>query len=227
MQALQIDHARHLYVESHVGYTASVDFSTVLATANALAGHLGIPTMGIGESEIGTQSAFEKYQRLMRLAMMKIRPGEVWYDPRTPRDARIALDTARASKRKVRLHYGDPNTGLDKLATQDIVGFVGYAGWQLPHPILLSERNCHLGSRICELEVVRVVDVDGMFASYEHPRYTLPAFTTVSANNSEAPDEVMLIADGSPVMNCTNQGQATRWIKFFKGSTHTPPKFLI
>lgn len=224
MDSIVIDHDRGLYVEKHLGYTMSIDFSTVRATANALAGLLGAPTLGIGESEIGSSSAFSKYQRLLRMAMQKIRPGEIWFDPRTPRDARVALDSARATRRKIRLHYGDPKTGLDKLVAQDVVGFVGAASWQLPYPILLSERNSHLGPRICELEVLRVVDVDGLCITYEHPRYKLPTFTSASTERPAAPDQVQLLADGIPIIECATQAQATRWIKFFRGSTHVPPK---
>lgn len=218
---LQVDPVRRLYVESHVGFTFGVDFSTVRATANALAGHLRMPTLAVTDDEFGSQAAFEKYQHLVRLASSRLRHGEVWYDPRTPAGARNALESARATKRRVRLHFGDPRSGLDRLAVQDIVGFVGYASWQLPHPILLSDRNVHLGPRICELEVVRVVDVDGLVATYEHPTYRLPNFTTVPAGAGT--DVVLLVADGQKLMECTNQAQSTRWIKFFKGCTHTPP----
>ncbi len=38
MDSIVIDHVRGLYVEKHLGYTMSIDFSTVRATANALAG---------------------------------------------------------------------------------------------------------------------------------------------------------------------------------------------
>lgn len=224
MERLQIDHARRIYHEVHAGFTASVDFATVRATANALAGHLGLPSFALSDAEIGTPAAFEKYQRLMRLAPSKLRPGDTWYDPRTPHAARHALESARATRRKIRLHYGDPKTGLDRLAVQDVVGFVGTASWQLPHPILLAERHMHLGPRICELEVVRVVDVDGMVATYQHNSYRLPEFGTVSVGSSEAPEKVLLVADGQPAVECANLAQATRWIKFFRGSAHAAPK---
>lgn len=224
MEHLQIDHARRIYYECHAGFTASVDFATVRATANALAGHLGLPSFAVSDSEIGTLAAFEKYLRLMRLAPSKMRPGDTWYDPRTPHAARHALESARATRRKIRLHYGDPRTGLDRLAVQDVLGFVGSAGWQLPHPILLAERHMHLGTRICELEVVRVVDVDGMVATYQHDSYRLPKLDTVSVGSAEAPEKVLLVADGQPVVECANQAQATRWIKFFRGGTHAAPK---
>lgn len=201
MERLQIDHARRIYHECYVGFTASVDFATVRATANALAGHIGMPSLGISESEIGSASAFEKYQRLMRLAPTKLRPGEVWYDPRTPHATRTALESARCTRRKIRIHYGDPKTGLDRMAIQDVVGFVGNAGWQLPCPILLSERNIHIGPRICEPVVVRVVDVDGMFAPYQHDSYRLPEFSTVSVGSSDAPEKVLLSATASRSLN--------------------------
>lgn len=225
MESLQIDHVRGLYCDVHAGFTATVDFLTVRATANALAGHVGMPSLAVTEAEVGSAAAFEKYQRLQRLAIAKMRPGEVWYDPRTPREAKVALDSARATRRQIRLHYGDPRTGLDRLAIDDVVGFVGYAGWQLPHPILLADRHVHLGPRICELEVVRVVDVEAMVATYNHPSYRLPEFSTARLDASS--ERVTLLADGNPVVECTNQAQATRWTKFFKGSTHAAPKIAM
>lgn len=151
---------------------------------------------------------------------------DVWYDPRTPQEVKHGLECARAQRRRVRIFYGDAKSGRDRLATQDVVGFVGWAGWQLPHPILLAERHQHLGPRICELEVVRILDLDpaGAFSKYQHPRYSLPEFSTVSCSDSAQPDRVTLAADGVPLFECTNKAQATRWISFFKGTTHVPPK---
>lgn len=227
MDSLQIDVARELYVDTHAGHTAVFDFSTVQANANALAGHLGKPTLGVAENEKGTRAAYEKFGRLCRMAIERFRPGDVWYDPRTPREVKYGLECARAQRRRVRIFYGNPKTGLDRLAVQDVVGFVGWAGWQLPHPILLAERHQHLGPRICELEVVKIVDVqetDKAFSTYTHRDYHLPAFTTVSCNDPAQPDRVLLAADGAPLWECSNKAQATRWISFFKGSTQVAPK---
>lgn len=224
MTAIQIDHERRIYIDRHPGYTASCDFATVNATANALAGHLGLPGLSIPETEFGSEIAYEKYQRLLRLAATRFKPGEVWYDPRTRLEARQALEAARVTRRKVRLHYGDPRTGLDRLAAYDVAGFVGYAGWQLPHPILQPDRQHHLGQRICELEVVRVVDVDAMVATYSHPGYKLPDLKIVDAPAAENPMRVLLAADGKPLHECSTKGQATRWLKFYQGDTHVPPR---
>lgn len=224
MDMVLVDHERRLYLESHAGYTASYDFATVRANANALAGRIGSPSLAITDSEIGSVAAFEKYLALVRLATRKFRPGDVWYDPRTPTAARQALESARATKRLVRLHYGDPRTGLDRLAVQDVLGFIGYAAWALPHPILLAERQLHVGPRVVELEIVRVVDVDGMVATYEHPTYRLPHLTTVSACDPDHPDRLVLAADGRELLRCANQAQAARWSKFFRGAVHQAPK---
>lgn len=224
--SLQIDVARGLYVDSHAGHMQTLDFATVHANANALAGHLGKPSFGITKDEEGTRAAFEKFGRLCRLAVERFRPGDVWYDPRTPQEVKHGLECARAQRRRVRIFYGDAKSGRDRLAMQDVVGFVGWAGWQLPHPILLAERHQHLGPRICELEVVRILDLDpaGAFSKYQHPRYSLPEFSTVSCSDSAQPDRVTLAADGVPLFECANKAQATRWISFFKGTTHVPPK---
>lgn len=211
-------------METHAGFTASYDFATVKANANALAGHMGTPSLAIGEDEVGSVAAFEKYLSLVRMATRKFRPGDVWYDPRTPAAARHALESARATRRAVRLHYGDPRTGLDRLAVQDVVGYVGYAAWYLPHPILLTDRQLHIGPRIVELEVVRVVDVDGLIATYEHPTYRLPHLSTVGACDPENPEGLVLAADGREVLRCSSRAQATRWCKFFRGEIHQPPR---
>lgn len=224
MDSLLVDHERKIYIETHAGYTASYDFATVRANANALAGHLGTPSLGVGDTEIGSVAAFEKYLSLVRMASRKFRPGDVWYDPRTPAQARHALESARATRRLVRLHYGDPRTGRDRLAVQDVLGFVGYAAWYLPHPILLVDRQLHIGPRIVELEVVRVFDVDGMVATYSHPHYHLPQLSVVSACDPDRPELLVLAGDGREILKCSSQAQASRWCKFFKGAIHQPPK---
>lgn len=224
MESLLVDHERRIYMETHAGFTASYDFATVKANANALAGHMGTPSLAIGEEEVGSVAAFEKYLSLVRMATRKFRPGDVWYDPRTPPAARHALESARATRRAVRLHYGNPRTGVDRLAVQDVVGYVGYAAWYLPHPILLTDRQLHIGPRIVELEVVRVVDVLGLIATYEHPTYRLPQLATVGACDPENPERLVLAADGREVLRCSSRAQATRWSKFFRGDIHQPPR---
>lgn len=224
MNHVQIDFDRKIYLDRHAGYTATCDFGTVKATADALAGHLGMPALAVGDCEPGSLEAYRKYQHLLRLASSRFKPGEVWYDPRTPLGAKQAIESARITRRQIRLHYGDPRSGMDRLVTQDVTGFVGYAGWQLPHPILQPARHVHLGPRICELEVVKVVDVDAMVATYSHANYRLPVLTTVGTADIDHPERVVLAADGVALFECTNQGQATRWIKFFKGASHVPLK---
>lgn len=223
MHAIQIDHVNRIYVERRPGFTEACDFSTVAATANALAGRLGLPGLSIPSTEVGSAAAYEKYQRLLRLAAGRLGSGEVWYDPRLAPEARQALESARVTRRPVRLHYGDPRTGRDRLAAFDVAGFVGYSGLLLPHPILLVTPKHHLGPRIIELEVVRIVDIHAMVTTFSHPAYHLPALQAVDAPTPAAPLQVLLAADGEPLQVCASKAQATRWIKFYRGEIHQSP----
>lgn len=222
MDNLVVDHERQIYLDRHAGFTASYDFATVTATANALAGRLGVPSLAIGSSEVGSTEAYEKYLSLVRMASAQFRHGDVWYDPRTPAQLRHALETARATRRQVRLFYGDPRTGLDRLATRDVLGYVGYAAWSLPHPILLSERQTFVGPRIVELEIVKVIDVDSFLTTYSHSSYHMPTLTIVAGDEDGV--GAVIAADGHRQMACTTHAQATRWCKFFRGQIHQPPR---
>lgn len=228
MDDLAID--RQLTIEPRLGLyllrvgrqTEAISFSELLATTNALAGKLGKPTLAISQREVGTSAAFDRYQSALRLAAQAGQVGGLWFHPATPEPLRNALASARACGRRVRLYYGDPDTGQCSLATTNNVGWIGRMyGSALAYPMLMSSADAKAGLRILDSGVVRVQDLDsaGMVV-YEHPRYHLPDMSV-----NEMPDAtVVLLIGESQRMQFESNEHFARWIKYMRGGHHNHPK---
>lgn len=154
---------RQLTIEPRLGLyllrvgrqTEAVSFGELLATTNALAGKLGKPTLAISQREVGTSVAFDRYQSALRLAAQAGQAGGLWFHPSTPEPLRNALASARACGRRVRLYYGDPDTGQCSLATTNNVGWIGrMSGSALAYPMLMSSADAKAGLRILDSGVV-------------------------------------------------------------------------
>lgn len=221
---------RQLTIEPRLGLyllrvgrqTEAISFGELLATTNALAGRLGKPTLAIAQREVGTSAAFDRYQSALRLAAQAGQTGGLWFHPATPEPLRNALSSARSCGRKVRLYYGDPDTGQCSLATTNNVGWIGrMSGAVLAYPMLLSSLDAKAGLRILDSGVVRVQDLDSAgMVIYEHPHYHLPEMSV-----SEMPDSTVVVLLGDAQrMQFTSNEHFARWKKYMRGSHHNHPK---
>lgn len=216
---LRIDRRERLYIERRGHSVDAISFEDVLDITNALAGRLRLPSLAISSSELGSVDAYRRYRLLLTKAAGKLPTDESWYHPRTPAQARQALETARIARYRVRLYYGDPATGRDAMEIVNTVGYIGRRGHDLPLPVLLAQPGDRHGTRIHSAALVRVAALDHHVDLWQHPRYHLPRLDCAPLLDGQA----RVVIDGTLDVDFNNDREATKYLRFVRGETNASP----
>ena len=107
---------------------------------------------------------------------------------------------------KIRIFYGDTETGRDWNESYDIFGFIGRSTGSVKIPLILHSRRSTGGSGILEHCIVRItidkVDV------YRHPSY----HRGIERKGNEIHKE-----SGECILRAKDEKTALRWFDFFLG----------
>lgn len=144
-------------------------------------------------------------------------PGGTFYRVETPTDLVRALESAAARKSKVRVFYGDPQTGRDWLEEHDTEGRLGRSMGPLKVPLLISPRESG-GPALLDHCIVRLME-NGREV-WRHPSYTLGNLETAPGTHPERP--VAVLRDGEAVAGFRGHEGAARWIAFMRGEGPKP-----
>lgn len=136
----------------------------------------------------------------------------------TPSAVKVALARANHQDVRVRLWYGDTDTGRSWMDEFDVIGQVGRSMGPTKIPLLIRTRRSDGGSAILDHCIIRL-DVnwgDHKETLYRHPNFHLPELTiTPSDMQPEYVENVL--EDGQIVARFRKPGQAARWIAFMRG----------
>lgn len=98
------------------------------------------------------------------------------YHPLTPEAVKRLLEYSRLGKLRIRVHYGDTETGLDWGDTYDVTGIVGRSMGPVKVPILLHNRRSRGGGAMLDHCIVRIRHANKRDSKdggdlYRHPKY--------------------------------------------------------
>lgn len=79
-----------------------------------------------------------------------------WYDEKTPIKVIEALEEARVTKDRIRLFYGDHDTGVVWLEEHDVIGTVGRSSGYAKIPILIHSSRSLGGGAIMDNRILRI-----------------------------------------------------------------------
>jgi hypothetical protein len=98
-----------------------------------------------------------------------------FYDDRTSAAVIAVLERARASRIRVRLHYGDTETGQDWMDTYGVAGRISRSMGPIRVPILLDNERSGGGPQLLDHAIVRIRYSDRKAGGdlYRHPLYHL------------------------------------------------------
>lgn len=140
-----------------------------------------------------------------------------YYRAGTPKPVIDALESARKSGAKIRLHYGDSQTGKDWMDDQDVEGYIGRTSGPLKVPILLTRKRSTGGTAILLDNIVKL-SVSGNVV-YQHPKFNQPEFTSRPVTDEELKDEgysIEILADNKVHARFKTQKVAEKWLEFMK-----------
>lgn len=148
-----------------------------------------------------------------------------FYDHRTPYDVIEILEAARKTGSRVRLFFGDTETGRDWLEEYDVTGTVSRSMGPHKIPILISNRRSTGGGAILDHCILRIL-VNGV-EKYRNPNYQEPDFVIIPTPESNAitmaehrkysklPYTVKVNGLGHAAFK--SKDAADRWVDFMRG----------
>jgi hypothetical protein len=143
---------------------------------------------------------------------------ETFYKESTPEKVKQILEKELRSCNRIRIFYGDKDTGLDWMEEHDTIGYIGRSAGETPIIILLNNnRPCGGGAVLTDC-IVKITKDHTVL--YQHPNYhynKLSLGNPIDSNFQEAVyqednnNSLELIAQFERI----NQGK--RWIDFMEG----------
>ena len=187
-------------------------FDVCYAHALQLSQLLRRPDLAPRKDEIGKVSQYDGYRRLVELA--KHADLGTYFDPGTPERLREVLEAYRISNKRLRLFYGDAETGRDWLEEFGMIGRIGRSSGALKVPLLMQTPRSRWGGPILTACVVRLQDGAAGRELYRHPHYHQPVLA-LREGPTDLPAEVW--ANDQVHARFRTQAQALRWLAFIQG----------
>lgn len=158
--------------------------------------------------------------------------GNVFYNQNTPPEVVRILNEAIASRRHLRLHYGEtdpskPDVGRDWNDEYDVTGYIGVSCGPLRVPLMIPNERSIGGPAILDHCIVKIREpkVNGRVL-YQHPKYKEPKFTVREIGPDEHCGSENLRAkgythavdiDGSNNANFKSLKQAVKYVEKMTG----------
>lgn len=176
------------------------------------------------ESEIGTIKQYQQY--LTALDLVGSHNLGTFFSIDTPKKVQTILENYRRSGDKLRIIFGDLETGRDWLSENDVMGRVGRSTGMMKIPLMVADGE-NGGSGILDNSILRMLDVASRKVLYCHPKYQVPdlAITTASADAIRFNPKYThgVSRDGSNFANFTSMAKAAQYVAFLCGECMERP----
>lgn len=208
-----IDHQHEVFIVPVGQEISTLGFEYVFEQLRDVVARLNLPIL-VHKDEEGTVGQYKKYLQAIAEAIKAKTDEETWFHPDTPVEVRQILERYRESGNRIRIFYGDKETGRDWLEDTCVTGVISRLDGFFRKPILVGDGN-DWGSCILDHHLVKLMDVVSRKVLWTHPGYREPSMQIVSARQGAFPHTVLV--DGGPHKHFQSHAQATRWIAFMTG----------
>lgn len=210
MSSVTVNAQQRLFVLEGSKGCGCLGFDVVFHRLHQFATKLGLALPKT--EDIGTVEQYAKY-REAEAAYIATSPIETFFEYGTPAEVQTVLESCRLNERKVRLFYGDAQTGRDWLEEHDVLGFVRRSSGPIRVPILVHKRS-RGGPSILTASILRILDATTRKELYRHSLYLVPQFT-IEPN----PDYGFSIKteDGQVQARAYTKPRAESWVAFMQG----------
>lgn len=141
------------------------------------------------------------------------------YREATPDSVISTLERAHRMDERIRVFYGDAESGLDWMEENDIIGTVGYSTGDVSIPLLIRTSRSYGGGSILDSAIVRItIDKQDI---YRHPFYHLPSYKIQPTKDNGYYDgyyyEAIYQDSGNVIARFKTEQSAKRWDAFIQG----------
>lgn len=130
-----------------------------------------------------------------------------YYNKETPYQLIDILEKARHCKTRVRIFYGDTETGKSWNEEHDIIGTLSRSGGQIQVPILIHNSRSYGGPAILDHCIIRITSDKRII--YTHDNFHIGTLTHKENN---------VYINGTLQASFENETQADNYIKFLEGN---------
>ena len=125
---------------------------------------------GMSKGEYSWEPDPEAAARGAKRQEYKIVDG-TYYHKSTPQEVVDILERSRKEGFRIRLYYGDKDSGKDWGERHDITGKVGRSTGSIKIPLLISTSRSSGGGGILDDAIVKIEKTPGKQVLYQHPKY--------------------------------------------------------
>ncbi len=124
---------------------------------------------------------------------------------------------------RIRIWYGDVNTGLSWLDEYDVVGTVGRSSGQAKIPLLIkNSRSSGGGGILCHC-IIRVDVIGTRRIIYKHPLFNVPLLAVSTNNDNDTKNKYpfVVLKNNELQARFKSEKQAKNYIDFMLGNRYT------
>ena len=126
---------------------------------------------------------------------------------------------------RIRIWYGDRNTGKSWNEEYDVTGTIGRSGGNLKIPLLMRTKRSHFGGALLLSSIIRIDDIEEKRTLWKVPNFHVEPMRVDYKAGSELPYMVMQQKDGETnyhynIANFKNGRSAENYIKFMNGERY-------
>lgn len=176
---ITLNEEQKLYViPSGSGYSC-LGFDHAFKQATALADAIAAKRPDLAEQALdqkpdaadwGTMAVYNGYRNLTSLLSREKVALGTWFDPETHPEVMRQLELARVGKYRLRLEYGDRQTG-QAWDDRPNNGTIGRSMGPLKVPLLIKTARSYGGEAILTSCIVRISETPGGRVLWQHPSY--------------------------------------------------------
>lgn len=116
----------------------------------------------------------------------KVSESGTYYHEKTTDFVIEILERIRYRGLRIRLYYGDAETGIDWNEENDIMGRIGRSTGTVKIPLLIATKRSMGGGGILDHCIVKIKETDG-HVLYQHPKYDRGEITLIPNEDKEYP----------------------------------------
>lgn len=166
----------------------------------------------------------------MEIKLMKISGNQykvangTFYNESTPDAVIRVLENSRLNNQRVRIFYGDTETGRDWMETWDTIGTIGRSCGMTKIPLLVKNSRSMGGGAILDTCIVKIT-VDKKVV-YKAEKYYLPEIEIKIVDSpclkEQGYTHCLQTKENGICWNCKSMKDAENKVAFFKGERNRP-----
>lgn len=210
---VSVDAERRLYIIKQEAGVSCLGFDNLEQNLKQLQERLGLAVES--DAPAGTPERYAQYEQMLdEASRYPKKMAATWFKPKTQLRVRRILEKAWREDAKLRLFFGDADTGRDWLEENDTSGRIGRSGGLMKVPLLLSDSG-RFGAPISDDCIVKIQDEEGRVL-WQHRKYHLPEMEI--QKGSEKSWE--LLVEGRVHARFDSFGEAAAYAAFLSGERY-------